>query len=72
MPVIFMKLTDANKDNQFNLYLKPTISETIIIGGTEEIKRILRRHVNVTIVDVAEKRVKTLSGRNHFPNLNLE
>ena len=52
-------------------HLQSVVAEAIEIRSWEEVKRVLWRHCNFTIVDVAQEAVKSFPRRNHFSNRYL-
>ena len=54
-----------------DFYLQSVVGENVEVWSREKIKTVFRRHGDVTIINVPQKGVKTLSGGNHFSNTDF-
>lgn len=52
--------------------LQSVVGESVETGGLKKIQRVLRRHLRVAIVDVAQERAERLLGWRDVTDLNLK
>ena len=51
--------------------LQPVVGEAVVVGRGEEVERVLGRHGDIAVVDVAHEGVEGLPRGHHLADLDL-